>query len=406
MKKILILIFIFLLCGCSYDEYKMPKDAYINVENKTFDIYDTHAKIRNVIKDTNTEILNKKEKIDTTKLGENTLTIKYKYKNKRRIYKYDVNYNVVDTQVPIFLSASTTRTIYKGDQVNFCEKISYIDNYDNNVKCKIDGEFDSNIPGTYNLKYVLEDNSNNISEKDLIVYVIEKNTTSSNSNNKPQTNTNYTPAITGIQFMDIVKKHKNTNTMVGIDVSYWQQNVDYKKVKKAGCEFVIIRLGVNTDNDKDISEDSFYKKNIENAKKAGLKVGVYIYSTAATEKQAKEHAKWTKKILNKEKLDFPVAFDFENWSSFPKYNLSRYSVTKNYLAFDKEMKKSGYKTMLYSSMNYLDKVWMFNDTYPVWLAHYTDQTTYEGKYIMWQMTDRGIIDGINGNVDIDIYYKE
>ena len=62
--------------------------------------------------------------------------------------------------------------------------------------------------------------------------------------------------------------------------------------------------------------------------------------------------------------------------------------------------------MLYSSMNYLDKVWMFNDTYPVWLAHYTDQTTYEGKYIMWQMTDRGIIDGINGNVDIDIYYKE
>ena len=317
-----------------------------------------------------------------------------------------MNYNVVDTQVPIFLSASTTRTIYKGDQVNFCEKISYIDNYDNNVKCKIDGEFDSNIPGTYNLKYVLEDNSNNISEKDLIVYVIEKNTTSSNSNNKPQTNTNYTPTITGIQFMDIVKKHKNTNTMVGIDVSYWQQNVDYKKVKKAGCEFVIIRLGVNTDNDKDISEDSFYKKNIENAKKAGLKVGVYIYSTAATEKQAKEHAKWTKKILNKEKLDFPVAFDFESWSSFPKYNLSRYSVTKNYLAFDKEMKKSGYKTMLYSSMNYLDKVWMFNDTYPVWLAHYTDQTTYEGKYIMWQMTDKGIIDGINGNVDIDIYYKE
>ena len=206
--------------------------------------------------------------------------------------------------------------------------------------------------------------------------------------------------------MEIVKKHKNTNTMVGIDVSYWQQNIDYEKVKAAGCEFVIIRLGVNTDSDKDISEDSFYKRNIENAKKAGLKVGVYIYTTAASETQAIDHAKWVKKILNKTKLDFPVAYDFENWSSFPKYNLSRYSLTKNYLAFDKEMKRTGYDTMLYSSMNYLEKAWMFSDTYPVWLAHYTDQTTYEGKYIMWQMTDKGKIDGISGNVDIDIYYKE
>lgn len=404
MKKLLIVMFIFLLCGCSYDEYKMPKDAYIETEEKTFDVYDTYAKVRDVIKDTNTEILNKKEKINTEKLGENTLTIKYKYKHKKRIYKYDVTYKVEDKVVPIFLSASSTRTIYKGEETNFCEKISYIDNYDNKVTCKIDGEYDINTPGTYNLKYILEDSSNNIAEKDLTVYVIEKVNTNNKTNS--QTNYNTTPPTSGIPFMEIVKKHKNTNTMVGIDVSYWQQNIDYEKVKAAGCEFVIIRLGVNTDSDKDISEDSFYKRNIENAKKAGLKVGVYIYTTAASETQAIDHAKWVKKILNKTKLDFPVAYDFENWSSFPKYNLSRYSLTKNYLAFDKEMKKSGYDTMLYSSMNYLEKAWMFSDTYPVWLAHYTDQTTYEGKYIMWQMTDKGKIDGISGNVDIDIYYKE
>ena len=58
MKKLLIVMFIFLLCGCSYDEYKMPKDAYIETEEKTFDVYDTYAKVRDVIKDTNTEILN------------------------------------------------------------------------------------------------------------------------------------------------------------------------------------------------------------------------------------------------------------------------------------------------------------------------------------------------------------
>ena len=83
-----------------------------------------------------------------------------------------------------------------------------------------------------------------------------------------------------------------------------------------------------------------------------------------------------------------------------------YDITDVYLTFDKQMKKYGYDTMLYSSMNYLNNVWMFNDTYNVWLAHYTNKTSYEGKYKMWQMTSTGKIDGIDNAVDIDIYYKE
>ena len=194
--------------------------------------------------------------------------------------------------------------------------------------------------------------------------------------------------------------------MIGIDVSRWQEKIDFEKVKKSGCEFVIMRLGVNSDIDKDISVDTYYYENIKNAKKAGLKVGIYIYTTATSKERAIEHAKWTKNILKKEKLDFPVVFDWENWESFSKYKISTYDLTSVYMAFDEEMKKSGYNTMLYSSMNYLEKVWMFNDTYNVWLAHYTDKTSYQGKYIMWQMTSEGLIDGINGYVDIDIYYKE
>ena len=402
MKKIVLIIIVMFLCGCSYDPYNMPKNAYIKTNDKTYEVYSSNIKLKELIKDTNTEIINKKDILKTVKLGKNKVTVKYKYKRKNRIYKYDVTYNVVDTTKPIFLIADSSKTIYKDEKVDFCEKISYIDNYDSNVKCSVIGDIDNSNIGTYNLKYKLEDENNNVNEKDFVVNVIENNPEPySKSNN----NSNYSDYNDGIDFTEIVKKYKNKNTMIGIDVSKWQEDIDFKKVKEAGCEFVIMRMGVNTDTDKDISEDTYFRKNIKNAKKAGLKVGVYIYTTATTKERAIEHANWSNKVLNTQKLDFPVAFDFENWEEFPKYDKSMYDITSAYLAFDKQMKKYGYDTMLYSSMNYLNNVWMFNDTYNVWLAHYTDKTSYEGKYIMWQMTSEGKIDGIKSYVDIDIYYR-
>jgi GH25 family lysozyme M1 (1,4-beta-N-acetylmuramidase) len=74
--------------------------------------------------------------------------------------------------------------------------------------------------------------------------------------------------------------------------------------------------------------------------------------------------------------------------------------------FRDELKKAGYDTMLYSSKWYLEHVWPNEDEYPVWLAHYTSNTNYQGKYILWQKTNEGKIDGISGDVDIDIYYMQ
>ena len=402
MKKILIVLLIIFLCGCSYDPYEMPKKAYIKTNDKTYEVYSENIKLTELINDTNTEILNKKEILKTTKLGKNKVTIIYKYKRKNRKYKYDVTYNITDTTSPTILNADSSKTIYKDEEVNLCEKISYIDNYDSKVKCYIDGNVNYNQVGTYNLKYVLEDSSNNVESKDFTLNVVEKqnDSSSNNSNNSGNYEFEY------LDFKDVVKNYKNKNTMIGIDVSKWQEDIDFKKVKEAGCEFVIIRMGVNTDIDKDISEDTYYRNNIKNAKKAGLKVGVYIYTTATTKEKALEHASWVNKTLNTQKLDFPIVFDWENWDSIVKYNVSKYDITNVYLTFDKQMKKYGYDTMLYSSMNYLNNVWMFNDSYNVWLAHYTDKTSYEGKYKMWQMASNGKIDGIDHAVDIDVYYKE
>lgn len=396
MKKVFLILLIIVLCGCGYDEYKMPEDVYIDSNDNNFEIYSINVVAKNLIKKSNVTIINKNSKLETDKLGKHKFTIKYKYK--KRNYKYDMTYNVVDTTKPIILSASTTRTILLGDQVDFCEDINFADNYDRNLKCSIEGDYDPYTRGKYNLKYVITDSSENKEEKDFTTYVVDKITSSSNnsSNNKHS----------NILFSDVKKKYKNDKNMIGIDVSRWQQDIDFKKVKEAGCEFVIIRFGINSDIDKDISVDTYYKQNIKSAKDAGLKVGIYVYTSAINEKTALEHAKWVIKNLDNEKLDFPIAFDWENWDKFRSYGINMHDLTNSYLVFEKELNKKGYSTMLYSSAYYLKNIWMYNDDYDVWLAHYTDKTDYEGKYIMWQMTNIGKIDGINGDVDIDIYNKK
>ena len=396
MKKVIMIVIILFMCSCKYDEYKMPEDVYIKLNSNIFEVYDQNIIINDLIKKSNVKILNKNEKINTNKLGEFAKTIKYEYK--KRKYKYNIEYFIKDMKEPIFLSASEYRIITVGDDINLCDNLNFADNYDNDVKCSIEGNYDINTVGEYKLKYVLKDKENNKNEREFVLSVKDKDYKSKNTSNNYQ--------MDRIPFSKAISKYKTKDTMIGIDVSYWQQNIDFKKVKEAGCEFVIIRLGVNSDIDKTIDPDSFYEKNIKLAKEAGLKVGVYVYTSAITAKTSKEHAKWVIKILDKQKLDFPIAFDWENWSKFRSYKISTYDLTNSFISFKNEIEKHGYKAMLYSSKNYLEKIWMFNDKYDVWLAHYTNETNYEGKYIMWQMGNTGRIDGITGDVDIDIYYKE
>ena len=396
MKKIIfIFIFTILLTGCKYNMYEIPDDVKIKTINKSYEVYSKNNMLYDLILEKNVEILTKNKELNTKKLGENNVTIKIKYK--KRTYKYKIKYNVVDTTKPIYLSVNTNKTILVNEKIDFCNNIVTADNYDKKVTCKTDGEFDNTKIGQYKMKYIISDSSNNTNELDYTVNVIESYPKSNSSKSNQSKN--------NISFNEIIDKYKNENTMIGIDVSRWQEDIDFEKVKDAGCEFVIMRIAINSDTDKDISTDTYFNKNIKNAKKAGLKVGVYVYTTAINDKIAKSHAKYVIKELNKTKLDFPIAFDWENWSKFDKYNISMYNLTSAYLAFDKEIKKHGYTSMLYSSKYYLENIWMYNDEYPVWLAHYIDETGYKGNYIMWQMTNIGEIDGIEGDVDIDIYYK-
>lgn len=393
-KRIILVLFTFLLCACSYDKYEMPKDAFINTNDKEYKVYSKDGKLYDLIGDNNVKILSKNKVLDTEEIGEKEVEVKYKYK--KRDYIYKVKYTVIDDEKPILLGSKSNVTYLVNSEFDLCDLTNYIDNYSRVPTCSIVGDYDASKVGTYNLKYKINDQSDNFIEEDFTLNIVSELPKSSGSSSSSKK--------TNILFSDELKKHKNENTMVGIDVSRWQETIDFNKVKAAGAEFVIMRIGIQSDIDAEISKDRYYDTYIKDAKEAGLKVGVYVFTSSINEEMARKNAKETIKYLDGVKLDFPVAYDFENWGSIKSYNMNLYDLENSLNAFRDEMKKAGYDTMLYSSKWYLEHIWPNEDEYPVWLAHYTSETNYAGDYILWQRTNIGKIDGISGDVDIDIYY--
>lgn len=391
---IVVLISLFTLCGCDKKAIIDNTEDYIKVKTKEVEVYsDVYLKdLINVASEVKLE--NDNKKIDTEKLGEKEYTLTYNLNDKK--YDKKIKINIVDKETPLVFSG-TNKTVTVGYKGDACNLITYGDNYDGNIKCLIEGAYDYNKVGTYKLIYHLSDSSNNEKKVNVTLNVKEKNSGGGSSNPS-------TPKKT--EFSDVLKEHKNTNTEVGIDVSKWQGDIDFEKVKNAGATFVMMRIGVQSKQNGELSVDRYYEQNIKKAKDAGLKVGVYLYSIATSKKEAIDHANWVLKTLNKEKLDLPIVFDWENWAKWNNYKLSFHDINVIADSYMETVEAAGYEGMLYSSKFYLETIWKNKKDFPVWLAHYTKKTSYKGKYIMWQLCNNGRIDGINGDVDIDILYKK
>lgn len=401
-KIILMLITAILLTGCGYDKYEMPKDAYINLKENSYLVFET-INISDLVKDTNVEILNKDEEVVNDMTGSHTVTLDYKFN--KRTYKFDITYELLDNESPFILNAASSKTVVKNSEFDPCEGTNFIDNYDREPKCRVEGEYDISKVGNYSVQYIFSDASNNETSRNLTIKVIEEVKKPTTTTTKKPT-TNQTPTEPTYNIQEYINKYKFDDTMIGIDVSRWQGDVDYNQVKEAGVEFVMMRIGVQSGSKKDLEMDSFYEKNIENAKKAGLKVGVYLYSVALNPDKAREHARWVVKNLKGLKLDFPIAYDWENWQYIREYNVSIHDLNMNFEAFADELKKNGYDAMLYSSKYYLNHIWNNRKDYPVWQAHYATETEMDKNGIMWQLSDKGRVPGISGNVDLDIYYLD
>lgn len=187
----------------------------------------------------------------------------------------------------------------------------------------------------------------------------------------------------------------------GIDVSHYQGEIDWKKVKAAGVEFAIIRAGYGKYA---YQEDPCFEDNIEGAYNAGIPVGVYWYSYADTVAEARQEAEVCLTVIKpyKDMITLPVFFDQEYE---PAILAAGNSIrTQCCVAFIKAIEAAGYKAGLYGSQDWLDN--KIDDsqipaTSTVWVAQYGSKCTYKGRYTIWQYTSTGKVNGIKGNVDMN-----
>lgn len=328
------------------------------------------------------------KEIDTSEIGKKNIT--FSYKNKLGQVKNDTFQLTIVDKTPPIMWISDTYTIVRGNNIDIEENIFCADNYDKKPNCKVIGEYNSDEVGEYKLTYLVEDKSKNTLKKEFTLQVIEESPNYSSSK---------------VTLSDVRANYLTANSIIGIDVSKWQGDIEWKKVKDSGVEFVMIRLGTQIGPGKESNIDRYFSKNIKEAKEVGLDVGVYYFSYASTVKEAKAQAKWVIEMLDGYTLDLPVVFDWECYDSFDDFELNLHELNEISNSFLESIKEAGYIPMHYASKNYLEKVWTEIDS-NIWLAHYTNKTNYQGKYQMWQLTNKGTIPGIKGDVDIDILYFE
>ena len=362
------------------------------VKDKNF-VIDVHKKekLSNVLK-VKEKILDDRE-LFYEEIGYKKVSFVYLNKNNKK-RRAEIKLNVVDKVKPLVFGTNYFKS-YQGVKKDFTKNFLVLDNYDRDVKKEILNDIDIEKIGKYKLTLKVTDSSNNVTTKDFTVEIIEK-PKDNKDNTKPAKRV-------GIKYEDIYAEHKNDKTKIGIDISKWQGNVDFEKLKKANVEFVMIRLGYQTGFGKKLMLDKYYEQNIKLANKYGIKAGVYFYSYASNSKEAKEQAEFVKKHIKNYKIDMPVAFDFEDWKNIWLAKLSIYDINKNAKTFLDEIKKDGYKVMNYGSKHYLENIWDID--YPTWLAHYTKKTNYSKEYKMWQLTENGLISGIQGFVDVNVLYE-
>lgn len=192
----------------------------------------------------------------------------------------------------------------------------------------------------------------------------------------------------------------------GIDVSVFQGNIDWKKVKKSGVNFAMIRLGYSGSDTGKIFKDENFQKNLEGAKAAGIKVGVYFFSQAVTTDEAVEEGKYVVRNIRRKGIEYPVAYDMEPSEGSRINGLSNKERTEITDAFCSIVKDHGYEAMVYGNVHWLTtKLDMeYLTEYGTWLAHYAKKTTYSNKFVMWQYSESGRVPGIKKRVDLNIRF--
>lgn len=193
----------------------------------------------------------------------------------------------------------------------------------------------------------------------------------------------------------------------GIDVSKWNGNIDWTAVKNSGVDFVIIRSGYRGSSQGSLVADPKFEANIKGANAAGIKVGIYFFSQAVNKTEAVEEASMVLQQVKNYKISYPIFIDVEEVAGGGRANnIDKATRTEVIKAFCQTIQNSGYTAGVYANKSWLtEKI----DTsqlgsYKIWLAQYAAQPTYSGRYDMWQYKKTGKINGISGDVDLNLSY--
>lgn len=197
---------------------------------------------------------------------------------------------------------------------------------------------------------------------------------------------------------------KTEDSQFGIDVSKWNKEIDWVKVKEAGVDFAIIRCGYRGSSTGTLVEDPYFAKNIQGAAEAGIKLGLYFFTQATNEVEAVEEASTAIMLCDNYHLDYPIFIDTEGAGGNGRADtLDTDTRTRVCEAFCQTIDSAGYTGGVYASKNWLNKNLDTSklNRFAIWLAEYKAAPTYEGEYQIWQYTSKGKIDGIEGRVDLN-----
>lgn len=205
---------------------------------------------------------------------------------------------------------------------------------------------------------------------------------------------------------------------MGIDVSKYQGTIDWKKVKESGVEFAMVRVGYRAKSTGEIFEDPTARYNMQEAQAAGIRLGAYFFSSAVTEEEARAEAAFTRDIVARYKITYPIAYNCEDFQSpdSRQYGLDAAARTALACAFLDEIASAGYTPMFYASKGELEGNAQWNTDvlagkYKIWVAQYPEQpypqtaaSSYSGVHAMWQYTSQGTVAGISRKTDVNVAY--
>lgn len=207
-------------------------------------------------------------------------------------------------------------------------------------------------------------------------------------------------------FLTYVGDNASINVKKGIDVSRFQGKIDWEKVAGAGVDFAIIRVGLRGTSEGKLLVDDMFETNIKGATKNGIKVGVYIYSQALDEEEAKEEAQLVLDNIEPYEITYPVVIDIESADSDTARTNSMTSDKYEIVAktFCDMIGNAGYKPMIYGNVKSFTLLMDAEDVddYGIWIAYYGTPLYYPYHFDIWQYSSTGRVDGIDGNVDLNI----